>query len=340
MKNLFSFYLLLLFSCLNASDVLLPPPPFSEDLCTESILDTKQIQIPNYPKAYNPSLIAYKGGYLLSFRYTKRAPMKSAYRTDSSFIGLAKLDADFNFLPEPIYLLDILSYSAQLSSTAEDARLLKMGERVFIFFNDLPYFQPNGQFALYFGELIEKKGMFVFKEPPKPLYYAEATPTEKNWSPFTKEGRLFLIYSDNPRIILELNPSTGICTKVSEAKWSCDWGWGVVRGGTPAYLVDDQFLTFFHSVDFLHSEHRLRRYYFIGAYTFEQEYPYSIQGITPGPLGTDQYYQLNNRKRVVFPGGLVVQDETIHVAWGKNDNRIFITSFDKKKLLDSMKRPF
>jgi len=48
----------------NEVDMLLEPL-----LSNSSITDTKRIDIPGYPNAYNPSLIPYKGGYLLSLRY-------------------------------------------------------------------------------------------------------------------------------------------------------------------------------------------------------------------------------------------------------------------------------
>ena len=74
----------------------------------------------------------------------------------------------------------------------------------------------------------------------------------------------------------------------------------------------------------------------MGAYTFDQSYPFSIRSMTPFPLGTLPYYSQDNVRKVVFPGGMVVGDESIFVAWGKGDQQIYVTTFDKKKLLDSM----
>ena len=74
----------------------------------------------------------------------------------------------------------------------------------------------------------------------------------------------------------------------------------------------------------------------MGAYTFDKEPPFSIRTMTSRPLGDLTDYTQDNAPKVVFPGGLVVQDHWIHVAWGKADKRIFITTFHRDKLFSSM----
>ncbi len=305
-------------------------------LSKTSIVSSRQIKVPGYPSAYNPSLIPYKDGYLLSFRYTSRCPetVKNSCRTDVSFIGVARLDKNFKVSEKSIQLLNITSYSSKISLYAEDARLLKIGERIFIFFNDLPFTEASGEFAMYFGELIEAQGVFALKEPAKLLNYTNAIQIEKNWSPFVSDGRLYVIYSDQPRVILEVDLNTGYCQEVSRTIMNWDWDLGVIRGGTPAYLVNETFLTFFHSS--FPAKIPKGRAYTMGAYTFDKDPPFSIRKITPLPIGELTYYTENNSPKVVFPGGMVIQDHLIHVAWGKADKQIFITTFDREKLLSSM----
>src|SRR5579872_1174645 len=95
-----------------------------------SIVNTRQIKIPGYSNACNPSLIPYKNGYLLTFRYKSRCPktVKNYCRTDVSFIGIAKLDSNFKVSDKSIQLLNIASYSSKISLYAEDARLLKVDQ--------------------------------------------------------------------------------------------------------------------------------------------------------------------------------------------------------------------
>ena len=300
------------------------------------ILTVKQIKIPDYPSAYNPSLIPYKGGYLLSFRYISRCPekFKNNFHTDVSFVGVARLDKNFKVSEKTVQLLNIVSYSSKFSLTAEDARLLNVGNRIFIIFNDLPLLQTSGKFAMYFGELIEEQGMFVLKEPAKPLNYLHAIQVEKNWSPFSAGDRLYVIYSDQPRVILEVDLNTGYCQEVTHTTLNWNWNLGEIRGGTPAYLVNDKFLTFFHSC--FPAKTPKGRAYVMGAYTFDRDPPFSVRTMTPRPLGDLTDYIQDNSSKVVFPGGMVVQDNFIHVAWGKADKQIFITTFDRDKLLASM----
>lgn len=305
-------------------------------LDNSSIVRIKQIKIPGYPRAYNPSLIPYNGGYLLSFRIRSGCPekFKMRLRTDVSMIGVVRLDENFNVAEKTVQLLNIVSYSPRFSLTAEDARLLNVGDRIFIFFNDVPFSQRNGYYAMYFGELIEEKGVFILKEPAKPLTYPHAIHIEKNWSPFSSGDRVYVIYSDQPRVILEVDLNTGYCQEVTRT--SVDWKWnlGVIRGGTPAYLVDDMFLTFFHSS--FPANITKRRAYVVGAYTFEKDFPFTVRTMTSRPLGDLTDYTEGNGSKVVFPGGMVVEDPLIHVAWGKDDRQIWITTYDKEKLLANM----
>lgn len=300
------------------------------------IVSSRQIKIPDYPNAYNPSLIPYKDGYLLSFRYISRCPekFKNSFHKDVSFIGVARLDKNFKVSKKTVQLLNIVSYSSNFSLSAEDARLLGVGDRIFIFFNDLPLLQTPGKVAMYFGELIEERGRFVFKEPAKPLNYIRANQVEKNWSPFSVGDRLYVIYSDQPRVVLEVDANTGYCHEVTRKDLNWNWHLGEIRGGTPAYLINDTFLTFFHSS--FPAKTSKGRAYVMGAYTFDKTPPFSVRTMTPQPLGDLTDYTHENSSKVVFPGGMVVQDNLVHVAWGKADKRILITTFDKEKLLASM----
>lgn len=330
------FFLALFFSLhlngsLNEIDGILEP--ILSDHC---LIEEKQIKIPGFPTAYNPSLIPYREGYLLSFRYTTKYPetIKNGFRKGVSLIGLVRLDKNFKVLEKTIQLLDLISYSPYFSLTAEDGRLFCIEDRIFIFFNDQPVSRLPGQFAMYVGEIIEEQGIFHLKLPAKPLNYAQIVPIEKNWTPFAYEGHVYLIYSDQPRIILELDLDTGDCEEISHTFFDPDWKWGRIRGGTPALLVDDTFLTFFHSS--FSAQTKKGKIYVMGAYTFEKEAPFSMRTITLQPLGALSDYSEDNPSKIVFPGGMVVENLFVHVAWGKGDKQIWITTFDKKALLSSM----
>lgn len=321
---------LLFFICLLQAKDRIP-----ENLQSECILETRQIKIPGYPNAFNPSIIPYKDGYLLSFRIRAHLPhIMTKYRLDASFIGVAKLDRQFNVIAKSVQLLDIVSYDAQFSFHAEDGRLFKAGERIFLIFNDLPSFQSLEGFAMYLGELIEEKGWLKLKGPALPLKYPHAISIEKNWTPFVLENRVFLIYSDQPRILLEPDINTGDCREIVRTDVDIDWKFGRIRGGTPACLIDDLYVTFYHTRV---TEENQTIHYVVGAYAFETHFPFAIREITPFPIGDRSYYAEENSKKVVYPGGMMVQGDKIYVAWGKNDNAAYLTALDKKKLFALMK---
>lgn len=305
-----------------------------QHLCKSPIVSTQQILIPGYPNAYNPSLIPYKGKYLLSFRYTARFPdTLEGYRADASFIGLAKLNKNFKVSEKSVQLLNIQSYSSRFSLTAEDGRLILLGDRIFLFFNDLNPYCPEG-FSMYFAELIEEKGEFRLKEPAKLLNYLFSIPVEKNWSPFVHQGKLYLIYADDPRTILELDSETGNCREMSRMNIDWNWPFGQIRGGTPAYPIDDFYLTFFHSS--FPTNIKKGRAFVMGAYLFDKHPPFTPRWVTPHPLGQGSDYTQDNPAKIVFPSGLVIEGNSLFVVWGKADKQIRLTEFDKQKLLDSM----
>jgi predicted GH43/DUF377 family glycosyl hydrolase len=323
-------------------------PSLGLALSQTGLMQTVHIKIPYYPKAFNPSLIPYEEGYLLSFRVRSRfIPLlrrhlsqeekKSTSRKDDSFIGVVKLDKNLKVSAATVQLLNLFSYASEISSTAEDARLLKIENRIFIFFNDLPPAYTKGGFAMYFGELVEEGGRFVLKEPAKLLKYAQAIPIEKNWTPFISDGKLYLIYSDQPRTILEVDWNTGHCTEVVRSRLDWNWNWGQIRGGTPACLVEGKFVTVFHSNIFVKSlKQSNQRNYVMGMYTFDEKPPFTVRQMTAHPLGRLVDYTEENDRKVIFPGGLIIAEDVIYVAWGKNDKQVFITTFNKKVLLESL----
>ena len=74
----------------------------------------------------------------------------------------------------------------------------------------------------------------------------------------------------------------------------------------------------------------------MGAYLFEKTPPFRIKKISSSPIGSLEDYEKSNRRKVVFPSGMVFDGSLIHLAWGKNDNKSASLLCDKEKLLSSM----
>lgn len=317
-------------------------PALRDSITSDSTIYTRNISIPGYPDAYNPSLIPYEEGYLLSFRvkrYDFKTKIQKIRVSRTSFVGLVKLNRQFKVCSDP-YFLDLSSYAEHASSTAQDARLLKVDDKILLFFNDYGSTRNRTCHAMYVTELHEKNGKLESKQRATLLKYDAMIATEKNWAPFVSEGKVYLIYSTQPHLILEANLETGVCQKIASTATHHFWQWGEIRGGTPALSVKEGLLTFFHSSQELPANSlfgtKIGRNYAMGAYLFENGAPFAIQKVTPLPLGSVEDYMEGNRRKVIFPAGMAIEGNLIYVVWGKNDTAICVSTFNKEKLLSSM----
>ncbi|MDB2614334.1 hypothetical protein N9Y92_04180, partial [Chlamydiales bacterium] len=204
--------------------------------------------------------------------------------------------------------------------------------------------------------LLQKRSVFVGKvtfndegftvENPKVLknFAGNKNKFEKNWVPFDYKGNLLLSYTLNPHKVFLPKPEESSCETVSISEIQSDWEWGVLRGGTPAVKIDNDYLAFFHSskiVSSLQSEKKMY-HYFMGAYLYESEPPFKIKKMSQNVIVGEHFYQPPYYKtwkplRVVFPMGLVVKDSSIYLSYGRQDHEMWILKMDKKQLLNSLK---
>lgn len=99
-------------------------PPITEGIAT------LKINIPGFPKAFNPSIVEWKEGYLLSFRNIPNR--KEAWISE---IGLVQLNKNFEVISEP-QILDIRSGFSFVPCQAEDARLILNEGKLYAIYND------------------------------------------------------------------------------------------------------------------------------------------------------------------------------------------------------------
>jgi hypothetical protein len=123
---------------------------------------------------------------------------------------------------------------------------------------------------------------------------------------------------------------------VASTLGAIDWKWGILRGGTPAVLDGDHYLAIFHSyrkMTTVQSNGRFMRNYFMGAYTFSSEPPFEIRSISPEPIISKNLYSGTS---IIFPSGLLVNEDFVWVIYGKRDKEAWVAKIDKKKLLNSL----
>lgn len=315
-----------------------------EEKPSEFVLETKQIHIPGHPLAFNPSIIKWKGKNLLSFRIIPNR--KSNFNSE---IGLVFLDDDFNTISEPqILITNVLN--PNVPSRAEDARLISVNDRLYIVYaNNKDEKITAGGFRVYISELDDNDDdRFYLKNTECLTDFENVNPRlrEKNWVAFDYNNELLLAYSLDPHLIFRPTFKDGMCETFTKSKVDIDWDLGVLRGGTPAILVDDKYISFFHSsikMSSLQSDEKETLHYFMGAYTFSKEPPFTIQSISSSPIIGKNFYEGKKYKpywhavQAIFPGGFIHDDSNFFVVYGRQDHEAWVVKLDKKRLLASLK---
>jgi predicted GH43/DUF377 family glycosyl hydrolase len=314
-----------------------------ESQTQDFVLETKQVEIPGYPTAFNPSIIRWRGQLLMSFRI-----IPDRKRKYDSEIGLVFLNSDFEPMNTP-QLLCLRDESATAPCRAEDARLLTIGDRLFAIYDDnAEKLLSKGGFRLYVAELFFNGEHFIAGNVECLCRYEGETRElrEKAWVPFEYQGSMLLAYSLHPhKIFYPRLDGSGICDTVALSEGSIDWNFGILRGGTPGLIEEDQYLAFFHSSKEIATHHSAGSkilHYFVGAYTFSKTPPFAITKMSPSPIVGKGFYSgpdflpYFKPVRCIFPCGYIVNGPFIHLAYGRDDHECWIAKVDKQKLLESL----
>jgi len=211
--------------------------------------------------------------------------------------------------------------------------------------------------------------MFHTLDPPNHVIFENEVNIrhQKNWSPFDfcpqcsfhggsaipsqthpVNATLLFVYSIRPHIIVQAYQTniTGEMTaevvfKTTAQDSSDFWQWGEMRGGTPALLVGDSYLAFFHSSGRLSHKHVIT--YVMGAYMFERNPPFAITHISPEPIFHQTFinesygWAYKVIDYIVFPMGFIFDDDFIYVSYGKNDKDGWIVKLNRTGLISSLR---
>lgn len=307
-------------------------------MAQDYVLEMKQIDIPEYPLSLNPSIIRWKGSLLLCFRI--RNPLTNT----ADRIGLVWLDENFKPKSDP-QVLNIKN--PFLPAFPQDPKLLTIGNTLFIVYSNILDKNSKGEFRrMFISSLDERSGTFYASTPVIMKKFVGENPIrrEKNWTPFDYKGNMLLAYSLAPHRIFHPLFSKNECDLFALSQGDIEWKWGELRGGTPALLIDGQYLAFFHSSKAMktkQSNGKMMSHYFMGAYAFSGVPPFEITGISPEPIVGDKFYNGPEYKtwkplRVVFPGGYVHDDNYIWVVYGREDHEMWVVKLDKKGVMNSL----
>lgn len=330
---------ILSFQCALSSVEMLPPATIAEK---QIITATKKIHIKNFHGAHNPSIVKFNDGFLMSFRWSPNR----LYEPWVSYICLVLLNDSFDPI-STVDFLDTRSFNNTTPSQAEDGRIFYFNDKLYVIYNDnmeLTFPSTWERRDMYMAEIIyNESNQFAVGEPIRLIHEAKyrEKPWQKNWNPFVWNDLLLLSYNINPHEVLTANLETGICKPLSEAKSkNIDWKHGSLRGATPAQLVDGEYLAFFHSGIITRSpcsENNELWHYYMGAYTYSAAPPFAITKISPEPLDSLEFYTYSGyQKRVIYPGGYVIEGPNLYLAYGKDDAEIWIATIDLAELQNSL----
>ncbi|MCI5051963.1 MAG: hypothetical protein MRY21_02350 [Simkaniaceae bacterium] len=304
------------------------------------ILAVKRIKINGAQSPYNSSLLEKRdgSGYYLFFRYDTKSNVKLAkpHVSYETYIGVAELDEHFQHKHHSFHIIDTGSCHS------EDPRGFYHNGELFISYNDIVQVKTYSR-SIRIAALDET----TWKTKYITDLNIQQAPIEKNWMPFTCNNTLHFIYNVSPHKIFTVAntkkndvqpaPLPEIPTFLKN-EWEARWG--QIRGGTPAILVDGEYMAFFHS--WFH--HQGKNWYSMGAYTFEKEPPFRITGISYKPILFQTIYDSphihtsNSAVKHIYPSGMVIKDNLIHVSCGENDCATKIITFNKEKLMHSLRK--
>ena len=309
--------------------------------CDDLVAFTKQIEIPGFPLAFNPSILRTKEGLVMVFRY---APDRR-YEWNS-YIGVVELNENLELASEPT-LLDTRFGNRIIPSQSEDARMILYKDEIYLTYNDSevarwPTDTQSHKRDMYIAKLVKRDGNWELETATKLFHETDERLWQKNWIPFIWNQQMLLVYTTTPFEVVRPNLSHGDCRIFSRTMPKIRWDFGEPRGGTPALPIDGKYLSFFHSSKPMMSKVAKKNYlqhFYMGAYLFDATPPFAISHITPFPILAKEFYTDSEvDKRVVFPGGFVEAGPYFYVIYGKDDREIWIAAVDKKKLLASMVR--
>ncbi len=259
----------------------------------------KTVRVTNW---LNCSFIEFKGKIYFAYRM-ELLPFCTVMR-----IGLCLLDENLQPIKETNILPNLHTSLGQFKNGlhAEDPRL-------FVYDGELYLSYTDG------WKMAQAKIDPDTLEAVESFYYSpQPSKQEKNWTFFESEGKLYSVYDINNHTVLEMNGEKW--KKVATTDFSHGWKWGSLRGGSTPIRMGDSFISFFHSS----KEIPGGRQYFMGAYTFEAQYPFRPISISKEPILTGEWIdesikRLSNKIYVVFPCGAIRKEDSWIVSFGYND---------------------
>ena len=169
-------------------------------------------------------------------------------------------------------------------------------------------------------------------------HYEGRSTWEKNWAFFSRDDRLYCVYTIKPHVVFEIDGEEIV--QVWETPNPCPWSGGHMRGGACPVLVGNRYYHWFHG--------RIGAYndtvYNTGVYTFATEPPFAPIAMTRHPIQwADPAARVGQTTgaAVVFVAGAVLDPfaKTWTVSYGVQDRAIEVATWDYDQVADALQEP-
>ncbi len=316
-------------------------PPIDVDATiAEFILEEKQILVPGYPDAFNPSIIRWDDGRLLMSFRTRDPGTNTA-----NLVGFVFLNEDYSPVGKATLLTIEGDFPLKLSK-AQGLKLFKNRNIHMIAYNNILDTEDLETRRMIVAHLYYNKGRFSIKNPEYITSF-EGDPKhwrEKNWSPFDYKGNIHFSYTVSPHRVFQLPRTSNACKTVALTNPEIKWDWGEIHGGTPAIQDGEHFIGFFHSwkdLRSIQSANQKIAHFFIGAYLFDARKSFPVTHISPEPIVGKTFYHAPDYPtwkpvKVVYPGGFILEKNYIWLVYGRQDHECWVAKIDKDALINSL----
>lgn len=199
----------------------------------------------------------------------------------------------------------------------EDPRVYPLGDDLFMSAATWVHGKP-WKIRQTFGKLTDD--LKAFERLSEPMFGGNspipesATDHEKNWIWFNVDGNWFCQYSINPTIVFNTSTMEQFKSKKKHVRWNL----GCLRGGTPLIRVKNELIGFFHSsTEWVGGKRR----YYMGGYSLKAEPPFPLLRLSEKPIltGSDDDFRLLGSPLVIFPNGVLFENDVWTVVFGVND---------------------
>lgn len=291
---------------------------------------------------FNPTLARVGDTYVMTYRVVDEVLKTRRIASCKLTIDLLIVSGSVTPLSDLIEFTDEEELSERSLTWHADPRYFRLGKDLYVFWNDGSLKPANHQFLLQIGPdglTPVGKARLVRKEPYE-------SRIEKNWQFFDAQGSTYAIYENRPLHLLSVEMAgNGVinCSDVVKTDWNTGYEekFGHIRGGAQPVLNNGGFLTLAHSS---HKNSHGKLVYHPCFYRFEPTFPFRVTHRPKGPFvipihGHEKHRlpPLNKQTAtVVYPCGLVVEDEKAVISFGINDESCAVGVFQMADILNSM----